>query len=66
MESKRSIFKGFLNLLLVLCVLFIPWWIGYIMNNSISSGFIYVGYFILGNIVGSLLGMVIVRIIKKR
>lgn len=66
MESKRSFFSMFLNLLLVLCVLFIPWWIGYIINDSVLYGFIYAGYFVLGNVVGTLLGILIVRFIKRK
>lgn len=66
MKSKRIIFRRFLNLSLILGILFIPWCIGYVINNSVLSGFIYVGCFILGNIVGSLLGMAIVRFIKRK
>ena len=65
MKSKRRIFGKVLNVLLVLCLLFIPWLIGYIIKDSVSYGFIYVGYFILGNIVGTLLVMGI-RFIKRR
>lgn len=66
MKRKSNIFSVFLNVLLILCLLFIPWVIGYIVKDSVLYGFIYVGYFILCNMVGSLLGVLIMRFIKRK
>jgi hypothetical protein len=65
MKTKKNYVKRFLSTLLLLCIFFIPWFIGYLQHKSILDGFIHIGYFMLGALFGAGIFTFILWLFKK-